>query len=173
MKSTAHINGHPIHPMLIPYPFALLSGATVFDIGASITSRYPLAETGKHMAAAGIGSALVAAIPGLIDYFGSVPKGTTARRSATIHGLCNVSALICFAAAASRRRSDGFLPRSGLSLAVLGTGLLGIGGWLGGELVYHERIGVPDEGALHLDGGGTRKHGLMAPDHPADAGLDL
>ena len=34
MKSTAHLNGHPIHPMLIPYPFALLSSAVLFDVGA-------------------------------------------------------------------------------------------------------------------------------------------
>jgi len=60
MKSTAHLRGHPLHPMLIPYPFALLSGATVFDIGANITSQRSWAETGKHMTAAGIGTALIA-----------------------------------------------------------------------------------------------------------------
>lgn len=38
MKSTVHINGHPIHPMLIPYPFALLSAATAFDVAAAANS---------------------------------------------------------------------------------------------------------------------------------------
>ena len=177
MKSTAHINGHPIHPMLIPYPFALLSSATAFDIGASVTSRYAFAQTGKHLAAAGIGSALIAAIPGMIDYFGTVPPGTTARQSATKHALCNVSALMCFALAASRRRSDGFLPSSGLSFAVLGTGLLAIGGWLGGELVYHERIGVPEEGDdLRLNEGdrsGAPKHRLRVAEGPTADDFNL
>jgi uncharacterized membrane protein len=39
MKSTAHVNGHPIHPMLIPYPFALLSSALAFDTGARTAGR--------------------------------------------------------------------------------------------------------------------------------------
>jgi uncharacterized membrane protein len=146
MKSTAHINGHPIHPMLIPFPFALLSSATVFDVGASIASRGTWAQTGRHMTTAGLGSALIAAVPGIVDYFGAVPSRSTARRSATQHALCNVSALMCFALASISRRDDGHLPPSGLSLAVLGTGLLAAGGWLGGQLIYHEHIGVADDG---------------------------
>jgi uncharacterized membrane protein len=27
MRSAAHFQGHPIHPMLIPFPFAFLTGA--------------------------------------------------------------------------------------------------------------------------------------------------
>jgi uncharacterized membrane protein len=32
IPSTASIGGHPIHPMLIPFPIAFLSGAVVTDI---------------------------------------------------------------------------------------------------------------------------------------------
>lgn len=147
MKSTAHVGGHPIHPMLIPYPFALLSTAAVFDLAAAATSRTGWAQTARHMTVAGLGTALAAAVPGIVDYFGTVPPRTAARRSATQHALCNVSALACFAAAESRRQDDGQLPSGGLALALLGTGLLGLGGWLGGELVYHEHIGIADEDA--------------------------
>ena len=146
MKSTAQIDGHPIHPMLIPYPFALLSTAAVFDIGAALTSRSTWCQTARQLTVAGLGSALAAAVPGIVDYFGTVPPHTTAHRSATQHALCNVSALACFAMAESRRRADGQLPSDGLTLAIIGTGLLGLGGWLGGQLVYHEHIGVPDDG---------------------------
>ena len=142
MKSTAHINGHPIHPMLIPYPFALLSSAMAFDVGARVTRQGSWAQTAKHLSAAGLASALVAAVPGIIDYFGTVPRHTTARRSATQHALCNVSALVCFALAGSTRQEHGPLPNSGLTLALIGTGLLSLGGWLGGELVYHEHVAV-------------------------------
>jgi uncharacterized membrane protein len=145
MKSTAHINGHPIHPMLIPYPFALLSAAAVFDIGAAVTSRRSWAETARHLTVAGLGTALVAAVPGIIDYFGTVPPHTTARRSATQHALCNLSALACFAVGESRRREDGRLGPAGLTLATIGTGLLAVAGWLGGQLIYHEHIGVDEE----------------------------
>jgi uncharacterized membrane protein len=147
MKSTAHIDGHPIHPMLIPYPFALLSTGAVFDIGAAITSRRAWSQTAQHLTIAGLASAVVAAVPGIVDYFGTVPPRTAARRTATQHALCNLSALACFAVVGSRRHEDGRLPSGGLTLAVVGTGLLAIGGWLGGQLIYHEYIGVADDGA--------------------------
>jgi uncharacterized membrane protein len=151
MKSTAHINGHPIHPMLIPYPFALLSSAVVFELGARTGGRESWSQTAAHLTAAGLGSALVAAVPGIVDYFGSIPPRTTARRSATKHALCNVSALVCFGLSESTRRPDRRLSNAGLALAVIGTGLLSLGGWLGGELVYHEHIAVvDDEGAPGL-----------------------
>jgi uncharacterized membrane protein len=31
MKSKAVLLGHPVHPMLIPFPFAFLTGAFAFD----------------------------------------------------------------------------------------------------------------------------------------------
>src|SRR5688572_14035435 len=96
MRSTAHINGHPIHPMLIPYPFALLSTAAVFDLTASMRSDQSWSQTARHMTIAGLGTALAAAVPGILDYFGTVPPRTSAHRSATQHALCNLSALACF-----------------------------------------------------------------------------
>lgn len=144
MKSTAQIAGHPIHPMLIPYPFALLSSAAVFDFAASIAKRRSWSSTARHMTNAGIGTALVAALPGIVDYFGTVPPRTTARRSATLHALSNLSALGCFALAGSRRQDDGRVGAAGLALEALGTGLLCVGGWLGGELIYREHIGIQD-----------------------------
>ena len=40
MKSKAVALGHPIHPMLIPFPFAFLTGAVLFDApGGFVMSR--------------------------------------------------------------------------------------------------------------------------------------
>jgi uncharacterized membrane protein len=87
---------------------------------------------------------VVAAIPGLIDYATTVPAGRP-RQTATAHLLSNVSALACFAAAARGRRA-GTVPGGGVvALGLLGTALLGIGGWLGGSLSYHHQIGVDPE----------------------------
>jgi uncharacterized membrane protein len=149
MQSTAHIKGHPVHPMLIPFPFALLSTATVFDIAASMRSRNSWSETARHLTRAGLGTAIVAALPGVVDYFGTVPSGTAAHRSATRHALCNLSALACFALGESQRGEDGRQRAAGLTLAMVGTGLLAAGGWLGGQLVYHEHIGVADGRTSH------------------------
>ena len=145
MKSTAQVHGHPLHPMLIPYPFALLSSAVVFDAGAR-GGRPAWSQTARHLTNAGLATALLAAVPGIVDYFGSVPPRTKARRTATQHALSNISGLVCFAVARARRDAkDGHLPNAALALTVLGTGLLSLGGWLGGQLVYHEHIGVVDD----------------------------
>jgi uncharacterized membrane protein len=142
MKSAARLLGHPIHPMLIPYPFAFLSGAAAFDIAAATRRNDGLAQTAAHLRLAGIASALVAALPGFVDYATRVPAGPP-RRAATTHMLSNLGALGCFAAAAWTTR--GRPNASTLGLQVVGTALLSLGGWLGGELVYHHQIAVDPE----------------------------
>ena len=139
MKSTASIAGHPIHPMLIPYPFAFLSGAAAFDVAGAARGNEDWVRTAAHLRTAGLASALVAAVPGIVDYFTTVPGGKP-RQTATVHALSNVCALACFAAASGGERNS-----RALGLQVLGTGLLSLGGWLGGNLSYHHQIGVTPE----------------------------
>jgi len=140
MKSTARIAGHPIHPMLIPYPFAFLSGALAFRMLASVRHDATLARTADHLRTAGLATALVAAAPGIVDYFTAVPGGPP-RRTATTHALSNSTALLCFAAAAVNGQ-PGTEDRRPLALEALGTAFLSLGGWLGGKLTYHHRVGV-------------------------------
>ncbi|HVL66802.1 MAG TPA: DUF2231 domain-containing protein [Vicinamibacterales bacterium] len=144
MKSAARIGGHPIHPMLIPYPFAFLSGAVAFDAAALARNDEGYARTAQHLTNAGIVTALAAAVPGIIDYALRVPAGKP-RRTATVHMLSNVSALACFAGAAFARRDAAPVSRTVLALEAIGTGLLSIGGWLGGSLTYHHQVGVDPE----------------------------
>ena len=152
MKSTARVSGHPIHPMLIPFPFAFLTGAAAFDALAASRSDRELATTARHLGIAGLATAVVAALPGIIDYATVVPSGDP-RRTATKHMLSNVSALACFAAA-SQSRLPGALPsRNALAFGLLGTALLSVGGWLGGKLSYHHQIGVDPEEQLDSWGG--------------------
>ena len=144
MKSTARFAGHPIHPMLIPYPFAFLSGAAAFDAASVARGNERFGQTASHLRTAGIASALVAALPGLIDYFTTVPEGR-AKETATRHMLSNLSALGCFGAAAwaanGRRVPNG----AALAFELIGTALLSVGGWLGGSLSYHHQVGVDPE----------------------------
>lgn len=39
MRSRASYKGHPIHPALIPFPFAFLYGAFFFDLAGRLTGR--------------------------------------------------------------------------------------------------------------------------------------
>lgn len=157
MKSTANVAEHPIHPMLIPYPFAFLSGALGFRVAAAARRSASLEQTADHLRAAGIASALVAAIPGVVDYLTVVPAGTP-RQKATVHALSNSGALACFAAAAAASRRPGAARRRVIGFETLGMVLLSLGGWLGGSLSYHHHVGVVE---------GTSTDGVQ-PWRPAD-----
>jgi uncharacterized membrane protein len=144
MKSAARFNGHPIHPMLIPYPFAFLSSVLAFDAVGLARQDERFGDTARQLTKAGIATALAAAVPGLIDYFLRVPKGE-AKKTATYHMLSNVSALGFFAAAVAARGDTARPTNTVLALETVGTGLLSIGGWLGGSLSYHHMVGVDPE----------------------------
>jgi nitrite reductase/ring-hydroxylating ferredoxin subunit/uncharacterized membrane protein len=142
MRSHAHVDGHPIHPMLIPFPFAYLFGAVCVDTVAFAANQPRWYSTARHMRTLGIGTALVAAVPGLIDYFLAVPPKSSAAKRATYHGLANLSAVAAMTAVAASRRADG-PPRPWHIAAQVGAaGLMGVAGYLGGTLVYRNQIGV-------------------------------
>jgi uncharacterized membrane protein len=67
--STAAIAGHPIHPMLIPFPFTLLFAALASDIGYWLTADAFWARASLWLVGAGIVTALLAAVFGAIDFF--------------------------------------------------------------------------------------------------------
>jgi nitrite reductase/ring-hydroxylating ferredoxin subunit/uncharacterized membrane protein len=143
MRSRASFKGHPIHPSLIPFPLAFLSGAFGFDLAAILLHRASLAATAAHLAAVGVLLGVAAAIPGALDYLYTVPPRSTGKRRATIHALVNLSGVTLFALGWWIRRPA---PDSPAILVVimeaLGTALLATGGWLGGTLVNRNQIGV-------------------------------
>ena len=143
MRSRASIKGHPIHPALIPFPFAFLVGAAGFDVGGVLMDRPALWTTGAYLAIAGIGAALVAAIPGFIDYLFTIPPHSSGKRRATQHMLLNLSAVAIFAVAWVVRGDAGARPELlQLLLEAAGAGLLTMGGWMGGTLAFRNQIGV-------------------------------
>ena len=79
MQSQASLKGHPIHPALIVYPFAFLTGAFGFNAAAAASNSRELRVVGDHLVPAGLVAGLVAAIPGLVDYLNSVPRRARVR----------------------------------------------------------------------------------------------
>jgi uncharacterized membrane protein len=146
MESKAKLFGHPIHPMLIPFPLGLLGMAVIFDLLAVIAGKEVLALASHPMIGAGIITGLLAAIFGAIDW-AAIPAGTRAKGIATTHGLGNVIIVVLFAIAWWLRRDTPGAP-SGLPLLLEVIGVLGalVTGWLGGELVDRLGVGV-DRGA--------------------------
>ena len=141
MRTRAYFFGHPLHPMLVPFPFAFLTGALVFDTLGLIGEDPSFAKTGSYLTIAGLGAGLLAAVPGVIDYFGSVPPNSSAKQRATKHALLNSTALVLFAIIWFTR-FDGVVTRSIVITEFAGVVLLGAAGWMGGTLVYRNQMGV-------------------------------
>jgi uncharacterized membrane protein len=146
-QTRARISKHPIHPMLVVFPIGLWVTALVFDIVYAVSGN-PLWRTlATYNIAAGIVGALAAAVPGLIDY---TEMQGRARRIANWHmvlnfgvvGLYVVNLLSRTRWAAPYLAADSWIP---LALSIVGVAVLGVSGWLGGEMVYVERVGVQEQ----------------------------
>jgi uncharacterized membrane protein len=152
MESRASMRGHPIHPILAPFPIGLLMASVIFAVVHLITSGARWAEISFWMVAVGIIGGLLAAVFGLIDWLG-IPSGTRAKAIGLGHGLSNVLMVALFAVSWLLRSGDpgdpGVLP---VVLSFAGVALVSLGGYLGGELVFRMGIGVA-EGAQTSEGG--------------------
>jgi uncharacterized membrane protein len=151
MASPASIGGHPVHPMLIPFPIALW----VFSLIADVIYLWRGNPVWRDWIAfysllAGIIGAAAAAVPGLIDWLSLKDRDVV--KIANWHARLNVIALLIFAAGFYLRTSSGseLVGRSytiPFGLSVLGVILIGISGWLGGELVFRHGVAVEAQSA--------------------------
>jgi nitrite reductase/ring-hydroxylating ferredoxin subunit/uncharacterized membrane protein len=164
MRSQASFKGHPIHPMLIVYPFAFLTGAFGFGLAGALMRRRNWREVGDTLVPVGIASGLVAAVPGLLDYLGTVPPRSSARTRARTHGLLNSTAMGLFGISwlLARRSRNRTVP---LVLQAAGSAAMSVAGYMGGTLVYRNQIGVDHRYA----GAGTwreerQDHGALESD---------
>ncbi|MCA1632706.1 MAG: DUF2231 domain-containing protein [Acidobacteria bacterium] len=149
MESRAKLLGHPIHQMLIPFPFGLLATAVIFDIIFLVWGNTAMATVAHYMIVAGIIGGIVAAPFGTIDYL-AIPRGTRAKSVGLLHGVGNLFVLLLFIGSWWLRRDAPERPETvALVLSFAGFALAGLTGWLGGELV--DRLGVGVDDGAHLD----------------------
>ena len=150
MASKASIGGHPIHPMLIPFPIGLLVFSLVADL-IYLWRGNPVWESyiAFYTLLGGIIGAAAAAIPGLIDW--ATLTDRAAVRVANWHARVNITGLVIFIISFYLRTSSGAkwiatMPMLPIILSVVGVIGLAIAGWLGGELVFRHGVAV-DSGA--------------------------
>ena len=149
MASRASIGGHPIHPMLIPFPIALFVFSFVADLiylwrGNPIWKDY----IAFYTMLGGIIGAAAAAVPGLIDWATLTDRATV--RVANWHARVNVVTLLIFIANFYLRTSSGStwipnMPMLPVALSVIGVVGLAVAGWLGGQLVFAHGVAVTAE----------------------------
>jgi uncharacterized membrane protein len=146
MYSKVKIAGHPIHPMLVSYPVAGNTGTLVgFSVYAVNGDQFWLnfAIAMNYVAVFG---AVLAAIPGFIDWAFGIPRDSSAKRVGLGHLGLNVSSLALFAINLGVYASHwNGPPRSaglGVALAAVGVGCTILAGFLGWMLVQDFHVGV-------------------------------
>jgi uncharacterized membrane protein len=144
-RSTAQIAGHPIHPMLIPFPVAFLVATLVCDLIFWRTGNPGWASASLWLLGGALLMAALAALAGLIDFFGDARIRDLS--AAWHHMLGNVVAVVLALINWYRRYAGGeaaVLP-SGLLLSLVVVLILLYTGWRGWEMVYKHRVAVSDE----------------------------
>jgi uncharacterized membrane protein len=171
MQSKFAIAGHPIHPALVAVPIGLFLWTFVADIVYLASDRdqtwYDIAYwTGL----AAVISGAVAALPGFGDYY-TVAKHSDARDMAVGHMILNLTVVggyfVAFLLMIDNNARDGVALGTVIVIHAVGLRLLGLSGWLGGEMVYRHHLAMVSddaemergEQARHIGGAPARGHG--------------
>jgi uncharacterized membrane protein len=131
--------GHPLHPPLTDATIGIYTFATIAALTdvLSITGRSG-AEGWWLALIAGLISTVLTALAGLVDWL-TITWGTELWKTATTHAITMVTATVFFALAAIFGHDEfkaGNVHAGSLLLTLIGFGLLTLGGWLGGAVVY-------------------------------------
>jgi uncharacterized membrane protein len=140
MGTPASFKNHPLHPILVSIPIGLWTFAFVCDLIHAFGGSTLWSTVSLYCVAGGSVGAVVAAVPGLIDYF--FIDEADMKRIATTHLLVNLGAVVIFTVNLWARfhvSSESFIP---LILSAIGMGAVAWGGWLGGEMVYVKGMAV-------------------------------
>lgn len=129
--------GHSLHAVLVEIPVGSWSASAVFDLMALATGSHEAAWAADALITLGVVGAVPAAMAGIADY-SAIKQDAAAQAGA--HAILNSAALTLFLASLAARRGG----RRGAGM-LLSFGALTIAGgsaWLGGDLVYRQRVGV-------------------------------
>jgi uncharacterized membrane protein len=147
MKSRVVFAGHSVHAMLIAFPLGLLATSVLWDILALVTHHPRWEIVAFWSIFAGVAGALLAAVPGFIDWL-AIPRGTRARELGAYHLVMNLAVIALFTVSLiGRWQTPGGYELAGpgwMILGWLGVGFAVVSSWLGGELVETLGISVSD-----------------------------
>jgi nitrite reductase/ring-hydroxylating ferredoxin subunit/uncharacterized membrane protein len=136
---------HPLHTALVHFPIGLFALSLLLD-GATLLLEpaNALVQGAFYTMAGGIGLALLAAIPGLVDW-AAIRADHPGKKIATTHMLLNLAAVGLYALNLSLRAGtldSATSPGWPFALSLIGIGILSVSGYLGGRLVYEDGIAV-------------------------------
>jgi uncharacterized membrane protein len=136
--------------MLVALPIGLFAWTLTADVVYLATDKDKMwYDIAFWSGIAAIVTALAAALPGFGDYL-TVARHTDAKDIATFHMLLNLGVVGLYFVAMLLMLDEGALTGRDLTLVIvlhaLGAGLLGLAGWLGGEMVFRHHVAmIPDD----------------------------
>ena len=142
LRSTAQIAGHPIHPMLVPFPIVCFIGTLVTDIAYWRTAQIMWADFSAWLLTVGMIMGVLAAIAGLIDFLGN--RLIRTQRPAWPHMIGNIVVLLLALLNALVHTRDAWtsVVPTGLILSAVVVLILPVTGWLGWSMVYRHGVGA-------------------------------
>jgi len=159
--------------MLIGFPVTFYTSTLIaFIVYASSLERFWF-TAGVILNWAGVATAALAAVPGLVDWTTGIPHRSPAKRTGLIHMALNVSALVAFVInglVVSDLWNDRF-PKggTGIVLSAIGVLLTLPAGFLGWSLVQDHHVGVTLTNAQErLEPGQTAETGHTGTSQPAE-----
>lgn len=136
---------HPIHAMLVHFPSALIPTSVLFDVLSWWYTNKLLAIVAFYTLFLGLLGGIVAALFGAIDYF-HLPSVHIGWKKASLHALLNIIWLMVFGVLFGIRTTQYPLIdiASAPELIISVFCVLGLifSNYLGGELVFHHKIGT-------------------------------
>ncbi len=145
MQSKIKLLGHPLHPMLVPFPIAFNTATMLCCIVYANTNNMFWFHVAFVANCAAVTMAAVATVPGLIDWL-SIPSLTDAKSTGLHHMVANVLSLGFFTASAVVLFTD--LNNShpaieaNIILTVFGFLVMLYAGFKGWKMVQTHHIGV-------------------------------
>jgi len=137
--------GHPLHPALVHLPIGLFVFSLLLDVGSRLVDDGNALVRGAFYAMLfGVVTALVAAVPGFVDW-SEIRDDHPARQTATTHMALNLAVVAIFIVNLLLRwgrQGDEATPLLPFVLSLLGVTILSVSGYLGGTLVYDDGIAV-------------------------------
>lgn len=143
-RSTASVAGHPIHPMLVPFPIVCFVGTLLTDIAYWRTADMMWADFSAWLVTVGVIMGILAAIAGLTDFLGN--RLVRAQSPAWPHFLGNLLALVLAIVNMFVHMRDAWtsVVPWGLVLSAIVVLILLVTGWLGWAMVYRHHVGVAE-----------------------------
>lgn len=141
--SRAAIAGHPLHPMMIHFPVALLLALLAADTAYVYTQDAFWARAGLWLAGVGAIGGWLASVAGLVDLL----SVAGIRRMITAWGHALIAVMMLSIATLNwllrfHTELGSLVMPWGIGLSLLTAGFISLAAYLGGRLVYDHAVGV-------------------------------